>query len=280
MSPGPRTAPRVEVGHAQLDLGRRQAGGVEPPGGRVADGVAGDHRQLAGAVRRQPPDAGALGDHVGHALGHRGGAPHDVAQRREVVVLEAGVVGHRQGDGGDRHLEGDAVAAMRRSTSSRSKRRCSRTVAPASAAASRLSRPRMCDGGVATWKRSSGPRPRAVHQWAVAWPIDRCVWRTALGSPVVPELNTRITSSASAASPAPPEPSPLAGGDRLAAPPRPPSAASSRSVTAAAPSRSESSAAAGPSAIGVAGRGQPEGVVDLDRLPRRAQQHGGRRRAC
>ena len=48
---------------------------------------------------------------------------------------------------------------MRRRTSSRSKRRCSRTVAPASAAASRLSRPRMCDGGVATWKRSSGPSP-------------------------------------------------------------------------------------------------------------------------
>ena len=52
-------------------------------------------------------------------------------------------------------------AAMRCSTSSRSNRLCRRTVAPASAAARRLSRPRMCDGGVATWNRSSGPSPRA-----------------------------------------------------------------------------------------------------------------------
>ena len=54
--------------------------------------------------------------------------------------------------------------SMRRSTSSRSNRRCSRTVAPAAAAASRLNRPRMCDGGVATWNRSSGPSPSVWHQ--------------------------------------------------------------------------------------------------------------------
>ena len=50
-------------------------------------------------------------------------------------------------------------SSMRRSTSSRSNRRCSRTVAPADAAASRLSSPRMCDGGVATWNRSSRAEP-------------------------------------------------------------------------------------------------------------------------
>ena len=57
----------------------------------------------------------------------------------------------------------------------------------------------MCEGGVATWNRSSAPRPRAVHQCAVAWPIDRWVWRTALGRPVVPELNTSTASAVPAA---------------------------------------------------------------------------------
>ena len=105
----------------------------------------------------------------------------------------------------------------------------------------------MCDGGVATWKRSSGPRPRAAHQWAVAWPIDRCVWRTALGSPVVPELKTRITSSASERSDRRRRRGRWVGTGRgPSAAPR--AAASSRSVTAAAPRRSASSAAAGPSA--------------------------------
>ena len=161
--------------------------------------------------------------------------------------------------------------SMARSTSSRSKRRWSRMVAPASAAARRLSSPRMCDGGVATWKRSSGPRPRAVHQWAVAWPIDRCVCRTALGSPVVPELKTRITSSASER-PAAPE---SAGRERSWAATEAAAAGSSRSVTPPGPGVGEQR---GRRAVGdgVAGRGQTEGVVDLDRLPRRAQQHGGR----
>ena len=33
--------------------------------------------------------------------------------------------------------------------------------------------------------------PSAVIQCSTAWPSDRCVWRTALGRPVVPELNTK-----------------------------------------------------------------------------------------
>ena len=99
----------------------------------------------------------------------------------------------------------------------------------------------MCDGGVATWNRSSGPRPSAAHQCDVARPIDACVWRTALGNPVVPELKTRITSSAAPAS--------APGGRR-----RPWASAasravgSSRSVTASPPRRSASSEAAAPSA--------------------------------
>ena len=59
----------------------------------------------------------------------------------------------------------------------------------------------MCDGGVATWNRSSGPSPSASHQCRVARPIERCVCRTALGSPVVPELKTRTASSVSSPTP-------------------------------------------------------------------------------
>ena len=58
----------------------------------------------------------------------------------------------------------------------------------------------MWDGGVATWNRSSGPRPKAAHQSVVACRIEACVCRTALGSPVVPELNTSTASSASSTS--------------------------------------------------------------------------------
>ena len=106
---GPDDPAAVEVGDPELDVRRRHAGRVEPPGGGVGDRVDGDHRQLAGAIRRQPPDARALGDRNGHALGDRGRAPHDVAQRREVVVLEARMVRHGQRDGGDRHLQGHAL---------------------------------------------------------------------------------------------------------------------------------------------------------------------------
>ena len=56
---------------------------------------------------------------------------------------------------------------------------CNRTVVPAEAAASRLRRPRMCDGGVATWNRSSGPSPRALTQWRV--PCDDRAVRVAHG---------------------------------------------------------------------------------------------------
>ena len=41
----------------------------------------------------------------------------------------------------------------------------------------------MCEGGVATWNRSSGPSPSAATQCSVPRPIERWVWRTALGRP-------------------------------------------------------------------------------------------------
>ena len=85
--------------------------------------------------------------------------------------------------------------SMHRSTSSRSKRAWSRTVAPASAAASRFNRPRMCDGGVATWNRSSSVSPRTAIQCWVPAASDACVCTTAFGIPVVPDENTRIASS-------------------------------------------------------------------------------------
>ena len=83
------------------------------------------------------------------------------------------------------------------SSSSRSNRRCRRTIAPADAAASRFNSPKMWEGGVATWKRSPWPRPRARHQCDVASAMERWVWRTALGRSVVPELNTRTDSQSS-----------------------------------------------------------------------------------
>ena len=101
---------RVEVDDPQVDAGRRQPGGVEAPRRRVVDRVGGDHRQLAGAVGREPVHAGALGHGAGDALGHRRGAPHDEPQRRQVVLLEPGVVGHGESDRGDRHLEGHPLA--------------------------------------------------------------------------------------------------------------------------------------------------------------------------
>ncbi len=102
----------------------------------------------------------------------------------------------------------------------------------------------MCDGGVATWKRSSWVSPRARHQCAVPSAMERWVWRTALGLSVVPELNTKTASSSS----------PKAeGGGRGAALVRSATAAapssSSRSSTRVGPRRSESRAAPVPSAI-------------------------------
>ena len=104
-----RRAPHLDL----ADLARRGSGSPvsrsttrssTPAGGRPAEssrhalgsstGLHGDHRQLAGAVGGQPAHAGALGDGLGDALGHRRRAPHDVAQRRQVVVLERRVVGH------------------------------------------------------------------------------------------------------------------------------------------------------------------------------------------
>ena len=131
---------------------------------------------------------------------------------------------------------------MKCNSSSRSKRRCSRTVAADAAAASRLRRPRMCDGGVATWKRSACPSPSARHQCAVARRRERCVWRTALGESVVPELKTSTTSSRS--------PTTAGGaGSVLVRSIAPAACAPSRSSTPPAPRCSASKSTPGPSAI-------------------------------
>ena len=104
----------------------------------------------------------------------------------------------------------------------------------------------------------------------VAWPIERCVWRTAFGSPVVPELNTSTASSVSRTSPS-------AGRSRLAdcQPPRG-TESSSRSVTWSRPRRSREQRRRLAVGDRVHRCGERDGVVDLDRLPRRAQQHRGR----
>ena len=125
----------------------------------------------------------------------------------------------------------------------------------------------MCEGGVATWNRSSGPSPRTVHQCPVACPIEPWVWRTALGSPVVPELKTRTASSARPH---------LAG--RRAGPTVGERAAdgSSRSVTPSAPRQLGEQGDAVAVGHGVDRCGQVEGVADLGRLPGRAQEDRGR----
>ena len=48
----------------------------------------------------------------------------------------------------------------------------------------------MWNGGVAICRRSALVIPSASTQWTVPWNIVRCVCCTALGRPVVPELNT------------------------------------------------------------------------------------------
>ena len=155
---------------------------------------------LAGAVGREPAHAGATGDGLRDLLGHRRRAPHDVAQRRQVEVLQPRVVGHARARSARPPSRAScARPAIARSDASRSKRGCRRNRAPAATAVTMLSRPRMCTGGVAIWKRSLSVSPSAVIQCSTPWPIERWVWRTAFGKPVVPELNTS-TASASTSS--------------------------------------------------------------------------------
>ena len=162
-----------------------------------------DHRHFTGAVGGEPAHAGSAGDGTRDLLGHRRRAPHDVAQRGQVEVLQPRMVRHAERDRRDRHLERQAVLADRPQRRVEVEARCRRTRAPAATAVTMLSNPRMCTGGVAIWKRSRSVSPSAVLQCSTAWPSERCVWRTAFGKPVVPELNTS-TASASGSSTADP----------------------------------------------------------------------------
>ena len=75
-----------------------------------------------------------------------------------------------------------------------SNRGCSRIQAPVRSAVRMLSRPRMWDGGVVTWIRSRLVSRSASRQCRTAASSDAWVCRTALGKPVVPELNTSRAS--------------------------------------------------------------------------------------
>ena len=164
---------------------------------------------------------------------------------------------------------------MWRSSSSRSKRRCSRTVAPARAAASRLSRPRMCDGGVATWNRSSGPRPSASHPvgGGVAHrPVGVAHRLGEAGGAGAEDEDGLVVLGPTAAGPT--------GCGRRRGSPRA-SPASSRSVTRSrTEERRRAARSPGPSATAATGAGELDGVTDLDRLPRRAEQHGRGAEPC
>lgn len=81
---------------------------------------------------------------------------------------------------------------------STSNRGCSRIQAPVSSTIAMLSRPRMCDGGVMICMRSAAVRPSASRQCSMAAANPAWLWRTALGMPVVPELNTNSASASGA----------------------------------------------------------------------------------
>src|SRR5271166_4513351 len=72
-----------------------------------------------------------------------------------------------------------------------------------------LSRPRMCDGGVATWMRSRSVSCSASRQCPTAASSDAWVCRTAFGRPVVPELNTSTASPSAGIAPDAGSPAPI-----------------------------------------------------------------------
>ncbi len=85
-----------------------------------------------------------------------------------------------------------------RSITSMSNRRCNRIQVPVSSAIAMLSSPRMCDGGVMICMRSADDKSSALRQCCTATANEACVWRTALGIPVVPELKTNSASDSGA----------------------------------------------------------------------------------
>ena len=103
----------VGIGDPHLHAGDGEPRAVETPRSGCVHRVGGDHRDLAGAVGGEPRHAGAAGDGARHLLGDRRRAPHHVAQRAEVVGLEARVVGHPERDRRDGHLEREAVVGDR-----------------------------------------------------------------------------------------------------------------------------------------------------------------------
>ena len=184
------------------------------------------------------------------------------------------MVGHRQGDRGHRHLEGDAVGL----DAAQHLVEVEAAVQPDGGAG--LGRGQQVEQAEdvrrAAWRPGSGRRGRGRGRrtsGAVAWPIERWVWRTALGSPVVPELKTRTASSVSRASR--PRGRPVAGcGRRSTAV----VAGSSRSVTCVAAERARRAARRrrrrrrrGTGAV------SSSGVVDLD-APSRPGSAARRRR--
>ena len=110
------------------------------------------------------------------------------------------MVGHRERDRGDRHLEGDPVGL------DPAQHLVEVEAAVQAHGGAGLGRGEQVEQAEdvrrRAWPPGSGrrrPRPRASHPVArCRAPIDAWVWRTAFGSPVVPELNTRIASSSGA----------------------------------------------------------------------------------
>ena len=108
------------------------------------------------------------------------------------------MVGHRQRDRRHRHLEGHAArtrcgAAPRRGRTGGAAAR----VAPADGGGEQVEQAEDVRRRRGDLEPVVGAEAERVAPVPVATPIERWVCRTALGSPVVPELNTRTDSSSS-----------------------------------------------------------------------------------
>ena len=126
----------------------------------------------------------------------------------------------------------------------------------------------MCTGGVATWKRSRSVSPSAAIQCSTACPKLRCVWRTALGKPVVPGAEDEHGVGVGIFD------------DRRAIERR--RRRRVRRSRATAPTGARPPAARHPAASPIASlrRHDPAGVLHLGGLPRRAEHHDRRARAA
>ena len=194
---------------------------------RIVVGARGDRRRLGRPVGPLDPAVEGARRVLHEGRRHRGAATRDQADGGHVGAGSFGQrAGHGDEEGRRARQEGDALRATSASACSGSKRR-TRTERRPAAPGTRtpLSSPEMWAIGAGISTASAGPRPwtRAINEAFQLSP--RCVWSTALGIPVEPEVNrTRATSAgrlgrAPAGTGAPPTASARAAGSEKASVP-------------------------------------------------------------